>query len=254
MTASPQLPPHYELIRLARVDSVMAETARRARDGAEEGTLVWADEQEDARTRSGHRWFSPPGNLHCAILLRPDFDNIRSGQLAYVAALSAGSALAPLLSPMTGMRYRWPDGIYINDLRSGRIVLASQGGGDPYPWLAVGAMVNVGLHPPNPEPDEYGSVHASGATEVTVPQLLEDYARYFLHWLNRWANEGFEPIGRQWQIRADGVGEEIALALGERRLRGNFVGLDDQGRLVIRSSGDADTSVSVNEYYELDRE
>ena len=43
---SPQLPPHYELIKLEHVDSVMSEAARRAGDGAEEGTLIWATEQE----------------------------------------------------------------------------------------------------------------------------------------------------------------------------------------------------------------
>lgn len=255
MMDSPQLPPHYELVRLDHVDSVMSEAARRACDGAEEGTLVWAMEQGDAHTRRGHRWYSPPGNLYCALVLRPDFSNERSGQLAYVAALSAGSALAGLLSPMTGLRYRWPSGIYLNELKAGQVVLASSGGGsDPYEWLAVGAMINVELHPPNPEPDQYNSVHASGATEVTVPRLLEDFARYFLHWVNRWAEDGFVPIGRQWQIRADGVGEEMELELGDQRLQGTFVELDEQGRLVMGSPGELDTRISVNEYFDLDHE
>ena len=251
---SPQLPPHYHLVHLDYVDSVVSEAARRAQAGAEEGTLVWATEQGDARTRRGHRWFSPPGNLHCALVLRPDYSNEQSGQLAYVAALSAGSALAGLLSPMTGLRYGWPTDLYINELRAGWIVMASSGGGsEPYEWLVVGAMVNVALHPPNPEPEEYNSVHASGSPEVTVPQLLEEYARYFLHWINRWAEGGFVPIGRQWQIRADGIGEEMTLELGTRRLEGTFVELDEQGRLVLRSPGQPDARVSVNEYFDLDR-
>jgi BirA family biotin operon repressor/biotin-[acetyl-CoA-carboxylase] ligase len=252
---SPQLPPHYELIHLEHVDSVMSEGARRAGEGAGEGTLIWATEQGDARTRRGHRWFSPPGNLHCALILRPDFSNERSGQLAYVAALAAGSALAGLLTPMTGLRYRWPAEIYINDLKAGQVMLESPGGKrDPYEWLVVGAMINVALHPPNPEPDEFNSVHASGATEVTVPQLLEDYARYFLSWINRWAEDGFVPIGRQWQIRADGVGEDMRLDIDDRTLQGNFVELDEQGRLVLRTPEKVDTHVSVNEFFNLDRQ
>lgn len=255
MIDSPQLPPHYDLVRLDHVDSVVAEAARRAREGAGEGTLVWAASQGSASTRGGHLWHSPPGNLHCALILRPDFSNERCGQLAYVAMLSAGSALATLLSPMTGLRYRWPNKLYINDLRAGQIVLASSGGGkDPYEWLVIGVMINVELHPPNPEPDEYVSVHASGATDVTVPRLLEDFARYFLNWINRWAEDGFVPVGRQWQIRADGIGEEMALEVAGRRLAGTFVELDEQGRLVLRSPGEVDTRVSVNEYFDLDRE
>jgi len=254
MMDSPKLPPHYELIQLGNVDSVISEATRRAGDGADEGTLVWAVEQSDALTPKGHRWFSPPGNLYCALILRPDFSNERSGQLAYVAALAAGSALAGLLSPMTGLRYRWPSGLYINELKAGQVTLASSGGGsDPYEWLVVGAMVNVAVHPPNPEPDEFNSVHASGATEVSVAQLLEDYAKYFLNWINRWAEDGFVPIGRQWQIRADGIGEDIQLEIGDRRLEGTFVELDEQGRLVLSTPEKVDAHLSVNEFFELDR-
>ena len=54
----PQLPVQFELVQLARVDSVMQEAARRARDGADEGTIVWATEQTEARTRHGARWYS----------------------------------------------------------------------------------------------------------------------------------------------------------------------------------------------------
>ncbi len=253
MSDSPQLPPHYELVRLARVDSVMQEAARRARDGAEEGTLIWAMEQGDARTRRGYRWYSPPGNLYCSLVLRPDFANDRCGQLAYVTALSAGSALAGLLSPMTGLRYRWPSDLLINDLKAGQIMLAASGAhSDPYEWLTVGVMINVEEHPPNPEPEEFNSVHASGAAEVTVAQVLEDFARYFLNWINRWAEDGFVPIARQWQIRANGIGEDLELHMGDQRLHGTFVEVDEQGKLVMTSPGQAERRISVNEYFALD--
>lgn len=252
---SPQLPPHYELVQLYHVDDVMREAARRARNGAGEGTLVWAVEQGDAHTTSDKRWYSPPGNLYCALLLRPDYSNARCGQLAYVAALSVGSALAELLLPMTGLRYRWPSKLYINDLRAGQIMLAaSDGHSDPYEWLALGVMVNVAEHPPNPEPEEFVSVHASGATDVTVAQVLEGFARYFLHWINRWAENGFGPIAHQWQLRADGVGEEMTVRVGEQTHRGTFVEVDEEGRLVLLESGQIEQRISVNAFFALDGE
>lgn len=255
MNESPQLPPHYELVELGSVASVVGEAARRAGDGAEEGTLVWAAEQSDARTRNGSRWFSPPGNLHCSLILRPDFPNASSGQLAYVAALAAGSALAELLSPMTGLRYGWPDGLYINELKAGRFVLAAPDAyTDPYEWLILGVMINIAHHPPNPEPEQFNSVHASGAPEVTVAHALEHFARYFLHWINRWAEDGFEPIRRQWQMRAEGIGESVDIAIADETLSGTFVEVDDEGRLVMRQSGDAERRISVNEYFGLEDE
>lgn len=255
MNDSPQLPPHYDLVHLSHVDDVMREAARRARRGAEEGTLIWATEQGDARTHDDKRWYSPPGNLHCALILRPDYSNARCGQLAYVAALSAGSALAELLSPMTGLRYGWPSDLLINDLRAGRILLAApEVRSDPYEWLVLGVMINVALHPPNPEPDEFVSVHASGAPEVTVAQVLEGFARYFLHWINRWAENGFGPIAHQWQMRANGVGEELAIRVGNRIHRGTFVEVDEEGRLVLTEPGQSEQRISVNAFFALDGE
>ena len=255
MNESPQLPPHYELLQLDHVDGVMQEAARRAREGAEEGTLVWALEQGDARTRRGHRWYSPPGNLYCALILRPDFPNQQCGQLAYVAALAAGSALAGLLSPMTGLRYRWPGELLINDLRAGEIMLAASGAGsDPYQWLAIGVMINVEQHPPNPEPEEFNSVHASGAPEVTVVEVLDGFAAHFLHWINRWAEDGFEPVARQWQLRADGIGEELQLCIGDEELCGRFVEVDAQGKLLMLTSAQVERRISVNEYFALNNE
>jgi len=115
-------------------------------------------------------------------------------------------------------------------------------------------MINVEQHPPNPEPEEFNSVRASGATEVTTAQILEDFAKYFLSWINRWAEDGFEPIGRQWQIRADGIGDELELRLGDRLLRGSFVNLDEQGRLVMMGTDQIERRISVNEYFALGRE
>jgi BirA family biotin operon repressor/biotin-[acetyl-CoA-carboxylase] ligase len=233
----------------------MEEAANRARDGAEEGTLIWALEQHDARTRRGDPWYSPPGNLYCSLILRPDAAVDQCGQLAYVAALSAGSALAGLLSPMTGLRYGWPNDLFINDLRAGQIMLAASGAhSDPYDWLTLGLMINIEQHPPNPEPEEFNSVHASGAADVTVAQVLEDFARYFLKWINRWAEDGFEPIGRQWQIRADGIGDELELHIGDRHLRGSFVKLDEQGRLVMMGPDQVERCIGVNEFFDLNKE
>ena len=201
----------------------------------------------------GDRWYSPPGNLYCSLILRPEVAVDRCGQLAYVAALSAGSALAGLLSPMTGLRYGWPNDLLINDLRAGQIMLAASGGhSDPYEWLTLGVMINVEQHPPNPEPEEYNSVHASGAPEVTAVQVLEDFARYFLNWINRWAEDGFEPILRQWQIRADCAGEDMELPMGDQCLRGRVVEVDGLGRLVIATPEQVEHRISINEYFGLD--
>lgn len=250
MQHSPLLPQQYDLVALERVDSVLVEAERRAREGADEGTLVWAETQTDARTASGVRWYAPPGNLHCAILLRPDYPRSASGQLLYVAALSAGSALAGLLSPMTGLRYVWPNKLLINDLDAGRVMMsAAPEPGAEHAWLALAFWINVALHPPNPEPEAYNSVHASGSPEVRVEQMLEDVARYFLSWINRWAEEGFAPIRHHWQLRANGINEPCELRLQNDIVRGTMIEIDDEGRAVVDADDGDRRLVTVGEYF-----
>ena len=114
-------------------------------------------------------WIGYAGNLHCALIIEPDYPNEESWQLVYVNALAAGSAIAEMVSPMTGLRFAWPNRLLINDLLAARLdVAATDPARDPYPALVLGASVNVAAHPPQPEPEEYNSIHASNAADVTV--------------------------------------------------------------------------------------
>lgn len=248
----PRLPVAYELITLDRVDSVLEEAARRAGQGAGEGTVIWSREQSDAVTRRGKTWYSPAGNLHCAVIIEPEYDITTAEQLLYVAAISAGTAIADLLTPMTGLRYRWPNHIYINDLKSGMLQLrAARENTERYRWLAIGLNVNVAGHPPNPEPERFNSMHASGTEDVTAGALLDVYCRHFLSWINRWADEGFAPARKAWVQRADGLGEDFVRQVGAETVEGILREPDSEGRGVIEQADGTGRTVSIGEYFDL---
>lgn len=246
----PALPTVYELVALDRVDSVVEEAIRRARGGAGEGTLVWAREQTDARTAGGKGWYAPQGNLHCALIIQPDYDNLTAQQLLYVATVSAGTAIADILSAMTGLRWRWPGEFFINELKTGMVQLAlPEEDADPYPWVVLGLSVNVAEHPPNPEPEQFNSIHASGTPEATVEGLLEGFSRHFLAWINRWAEQGFDPVRRAWTLRADGIGEPVTLSIGDNELKGRLTGINDRGEAELELDDRTARVVSIAEYF-----
>ena len=193
------------------------------------------------------------GNLHCAVLLRPDYDNHTAQQLCAVAAVAAGAAVAEVVAPMTGMGFRWPGDLLINDLLAGQIQLAAPAqGADPWPWLALGLSLNVAHHPHNPEPERYNSIHASGdAGHVDAAQVLELFARHFLRWINRWAEEGFVPVRRAWMQRARDVGESRALDLEGRLIKGVVRGMGEHGELILDTGADGIERVCVSGYFAL---
>ena len=248
----PRLPPQFELVTLGRTPSVVEAALARAREGAGEGTLVWAREQTSARTRRGKAWIGYGGNLHCALIIEPDYPNEESWQLVYVNTLAVGSAMAEMVSPMTGLRFRWPNRLLVNDLLAARLDLAATDPArDPYPALVLGASVNVAMHPPQPEPEEYNSIHASGAHEITVVDVLEAYASHFLAWSGRWADEGFGPIRRAWGIRADGLGSDAEIPLIDGPVEGRVDDVDEHGALVLDTASGR-RRITIGEYFGLD--
>ena len=229
----------------------MEAALERARDGAGEGTLVWAREQTDARTRRGNAWAGYPGNLHCALIIEPDYPNEESWQLLYVNALAVASAMAEMVSPMTGLRFAWPNRLLVNDLLAARLDIAvTDSSCDPYPALVLGASVNVAIHPPQPEPEEYNSIHASGAHGIAVVDVLEAYASHFLAWSSRWADEGFAPIRRAWRLRADGLGADAEIRLIDGSLVGRANDVDEHGALALDTDEGA-RLISIGEYFGL---
>ena len=248
----PRLPPQFELVTLDRTASVMDAALARARKGAGEGALVWAREQTSARTRCGKAWIGYGGNLHCALIIEPDYPNEESWQLAYVNTLAVGSAMAEMVSPMTGLRFAWPNRLLVNDLLAARLDIAvTDPARDPYPALVLGASVNVATHPPQPEPEEYNSIHASGAHDITVVDVLEAYASHFLAWSSRWAEEGFAPIRRAWRLRADGLGADAEIRLIDGPLVGRVNDVDEHGALSLDTGG-GPRRITIGEYFGLD--
>lgn len=251
MTATLSLPPAYELTPHEAVDSVVLEAKRLALKGADEGTLVWAREQTAAYGRFGRPWVSPRGNLYCALILRLDEPPAVAVQVNYVAAVSLAAAIAGLVSPMVELRYRWPNDILLYDAKVAGILLdARTSAADHYDWMVLGVSVNVESHPEDLNPPAT-SMHTDGFSEATATALLEAFSRYFLSWLNRWADEGFAPIRKAWIQRANGIGQPLILELETETLAGKFAEVDEEGALVMELPDGRSRRISVAQFFAI---
>jgi BirA family biotin operon repressor/biotin-[acetyl-CoA-carboxylase] ligase len=76
------------------VESTIDTCRHLADQGAEEGTVVLAEEQRRGRGQSGRGWYSPRGKaLYLSALLRPPLDPKRAPDLVGLAGLAASEAL-----------------------------------------------------------------------------------------------------------------------------------------------------------------
>ena len=65
---------------------------------------------------------------------------------------------------------------------------------------------------------------------MTPLRLLESWSRHTLVWINRWLDDGFQPLHTAWRERAWGMGEDLVDGSG------TFMGLDELGGMLVKTS------------------
>lgn len=251
MSTIPALPTAYEPVYLESADDARSEAARRARDGAPEGTLVWVDAPTRPRARAGHDWLLPPGGgLHAALVLRPGLPAATCAELAVAAVLAIGRALADVVEPVTQLHYRWPNDVLLNNGKAAGVWL--EGAGDPgaLDWLVLGWAVNTADAPPDLGFEAAG-VAPEGRVEAPAHgALLQAIARHLLAWIERWDEEGFAPLRASWQGRLL-LDEPIRLALPDgTAVEGTAETIDDAGALTVGTSSGT-RQVALAEFFAL---
>ena len=211
-----------------RIDSSNDEARRLALNGAGHGTLVTAVEQTKGRGRRGRLWHSPPGNLHCSLLLDPGPDPALAPQLAFVSALALQSALAELAAGVE-FRVKWPNDILCRGAKIAGMLLEQAG-----PLIILGVGVNIAAHPDGAlYPATSLRQVGSGAQAC---DLLAGFCDAFAPRYDAWRAGGFAALRGDWLAVASGLGEAVTARLADGRvLQGRFAGLATDGALILAS-------------------
>jgi BirA family biotin operon repressor/biotin-[acetyl-CoA-carboxylase] ligase len=251
MSESVDLPHVYELVQRDVIDSVVAEAGRLAQAGADEGTLVWAQEQSAARDRFGQPQPSPRGNLYICLILRPESALAVAQQLVLVSTISLGLTIAEAAPPMTDLRYRWPDAVLLNNAETGVItfVPGPENAGN-LEWLLLGVTANVN-HVPVALDVYSTSLQAEGMERVSAAEVLQGFSRHFLSGINRWADAGFAQTRKAFMHRMEGLGKVQEIRLKNETIIGKLVELDEQGALILEREDGARRVITVIDYLGL---
>jgi BirA family transcriptional regulator, biotin operon repressor / biotin---[acetyl-CoA-carboxylase] ligase len=223
------LPPFFSLVALESIDSTNEELHRRARAGAEEGTLLWAREQSRGRGRRGRDWSSPQGNLYFSLLLRPRVPPASAAQIGFVAAVALAETFEGLLTAGRRLGCKWPNDLLIDGAKVSGILPEAEAAGGVVEAVVLGMGVNVASFPAE-LPYRATSLVAAGA-DASIESVLEALAPRLETWYRRWREEGFAPVRRRWLDFAAGLGAPIEVRLEREVLQGRFAGLDASGAL-----------------------
>lgn len=234
---------NFTILRYDTLDSTNTEAANQARQGADEGVCIVADEQTAGRGRQGRSWVSEKGSgLYFSIILRP------KGEQRYITLipLMAGIAVYDLLLKgfLIKPDIKWPNDILVGEKKICGIL--SEAVDTPLgPAVILGIGINLKYEVDNATSIQSESTFTptrDDAADALTAQLDKIYALF---------NTDPQRIIDEWQQRSSffaGKPIRVTPTVGD-----SFTGITDglesngalrvkkaDGQLVIVQAGDVE--------------
>ena len=208
-----------------------------ARDGVNEGVVVFAESQSRGRGRLGRKWVSPAGKgLWFSILLRPELRPQAATQLTIASA----AALRRAIAAQTGLKpaIKWPNDILLGQRKVAGILTELKAELDRVSYIVLGIGVDVNLSATD-FPPELAKIATSLQVELGQPIPRADLAVAILRALDedylRVKAGRFGQITEEWEAHCTTLGKEVVIRIGERQVRGRAESLSEDGALLLRT-------------------
>jgi len=208
-----------------------------ARDGVNEGVVVFAESQSLGRGRLGRNWLSPVRKgLWFSVLLRPELRPQAATQLT----VAASASLARAIRQQTGLaaEIKWPNDILVGGRKIAGILTELNAELDHIKYIVLGIGVNVNLNVTD-FPTELRKLATSLKIETGRHVSRAELAAAILRELDadytRIAHRQFSRVGEEWQQFCSTLGRSVSIRVGDRVIRGRAESLDEDGALLLRT-------------------
>jgi BirA family biotin operon repressor/biotin-[acetyl-CoA-carboxylase] ligase len=220
---------------LDSVPSTQDELRRLAEQGAEEGTLVIAEQQTSGRGRMGRTWVSPSGKgIWMSLLLRPPVPLPLTPQLTLLAAVALSRAITRIVPVTIGIK--WPNDLLVNGRKISGILLESAAEDERLRYVVVGLGVSVNLDPED-YPEELlvkaVSLKMASGNFVNRSELIASILQEFEQLYELYLEQGFAPIRALWEAHAVTLNKQTSLYTPQGHVEGIPRGLDEMGGLQV---------------------
>jgi len=242
------------LLYFETVGSTNDVAERLAADGAEHGTVVVAEAQEQGRGRMGRDWFSPPGaGLYVSVVLRPEaladaghtaapFDPA-SVSAAASLTLTAGVSLAEAVRFATGLAVdlKWPNDLVVDGRKLCGILAEASVSSGRLQHVVVGYGINLRRASYPPEiAGRATSLEAELGRPVEFDQVLAESLACLAERLRELPAGGFPRILERWtQLSPSSRGASVEVLEAGAWIAGRTQGVDGDGALVVGTAAGA---------------
>jgi BirA family biotin operon repressor/biotin-[acetyl-CoA-carboxylase] ligase len=216
------------------VISTNSEAKAIAQKGAQEGTVVIAEEQTGGKGRMDRSWVSPKGGIWLSIVLRPPVTPILAPRFAIMSAVAVAKSIKTLgIDP----QIKWPNDILVGGKKICGILLELAAQMDRIDHLVIGIGVNANF--------DTGILVEGGASNPTSllseigvkidrPRFIAELLLKLEEEYERIISNDWESIKNDWSEFCLSVGDNITLITLNGEINGKMIGIDDYGALRLQ--------------------
>lgn len=218
----------YRLQTFETTGSTNAEAVSRVRAGETGPLWLVTGHQTAGRGRRNRPWSAPPGNLAATIVEVMEIAPAQAATLGFAAGVALAEALHAL---GVAARLKWPNDVLLGGAKLSGILLEAEQVGDRLAVI-VGTGVNVVAFPPDLPYAAASLADASHA--LSAEQLFAVFSDQWAETRALWnEGRGMPDLRKRWLMHAAGIGEQLTVHSGERRITGTFETLDESGHLIV---------------------
>ncbi|WP_167751336.1 biotin--[acetyl-CoA-carboxylase] ligase [Lentibacillus salicampi] len=229
-----------QIIHKATTNSTQQVAHQAARENAEHGTVIIADEQTEGKGRMERHWHSPKNKgIWMSLILRPPIPPAAAPQLTLLTA----TVLADVITEYTtaSPNIKWPNDLLIRDKKTAGILTEMQAEQDRIKYVVAGIGINV-----NHSYDNFPSEISNKATslkletgqDLQVVPIIQHILRCFERSYDAFIRDGFSTIKNKWESYGYKIGEAIKIRTNHEILEATFTGIAEDGALLVHTDSD----------------
>jgi len=219
------------------IDSTNSELLRR-KTPLQGASVLLAEQQTGGRGRRGRSWASPLA-AHVYLSLARHFSGglVRLGGLSLVAGIAAAEALHAC--GFGQARLKWPNDLVVGGRKLGGLLV--EGGGEH--GGPVRAVIGIGINVRMPQSFAAGidqpwiDLASLDETSPSRNALVARLLQSLIPALDLFDRQGLAPFLPRYAPLDALVGCEVEVQVGDSSLRGAYVGIADDGALLMESAG-----------------
>lgn len=218
------------------VDSTQIVAKQIAEEGAPEGTLVLAEQQNQGKGRLGRKWHSPYGKgIWMSIVLRPKVPIQLAPQLTLLTAVALCQSVRELTALDVGIK--WPNDLLIAGHKISGILLESTAEDQMLKYVIAGIGIDANLSEQDYDEElreKATSLRLASGQVIDRSSLIISFLHRYEALMNQYEQEGFLPIAEKWEELAISFGKKVNLTTPYTSFVGTPLRLTEAGSIVVQ--------------------